>query len=314
MAWATRVNFPANQRSPTLTFISMPKLFLDFDDAFWLSGPRLSGSLPQSNILVIYHGNCCDGFGAAFSAWLASGSRAQYLPYAFDTAPPDVTGKHVFILDFSFPEQWMAQMDQQAMSVTLMDHHQSAVQSLYGFRGCCTRLLFDTSRSGAHLAWRHFHPGKPLPKLLACVEDRDLLAWRIPESRAFLASLDTEERSFESWSNVLRMDADEHSTFLAQGEQLLVSFREKASEFAARGQVVSLLGVNGLGVTAPFEFTNEVGQLLAQRSGTFSMVWHQDGPAVVRVSRSWAWPCGWAEAATRMRPPFESSLRSLTSC
>ena len=57
---------------------------------------------PSSVNCVIYHANCTDGFGSAYSAWKLLGNRAEYYACKHGTPPPDVTGKNVVILDFSF--------------------------------------------------------------------------------------------------------------------------------------------------------------------------------------------------------------------
>ena len=51
---------------------------------------------------VIYHADCTDGFGAAYSAWKLLGNRAEYHSRKHGTRPPSVKGKNVVILDFSF--------------------------------------------------------------------------------------------------------------------------------------------------------------------------------------------------------------------
>ena len=48
--------------------------------------------------MVIYHANCNDGFGAAFSAWKLLGNRAEYIACTHGTEPPDVKGKKVICL------------------------------------------------------------------------------------------------------------------------------------------------------------------------------------------------------------------------
>ena len=35
---------------------------------------------PNSVNVVIYHADCTDGFGAAYSAWKQLGNRAEYYP------------------------------------------------------------------------------------------------------------------------------------------------------------------------------------------------------------------------------------------
>ena len=57
---------------------------------------------PTSVDCVIYHADCTDGFGAAYAAWKQLGNRAEYHACKHGTKPPDVKGKTVAILDFSF--------------------------------------------------------------------------------------------------------------------------------------------------------------------------------------------------------------------
>ena len=52
---------------------------------------------PQSVNVVIYHANCNDGFGAAYSAWKLLGNRAEYHAASHGSPPPDVTGKRVAV-------------------------------------------------------------------------------------------------------------------------------------------------------------------------------------------------------------------------
>ena len=57
---------------------------------------------PSSVDCVIYHADCTDGFGSAYSAWKLLGNRAEYYACKHGTPPPDVKGKNVVILDFAF--------------------------------------------------------------------------------------------------------------------------------------------------------------------------------------------------------------------
>ena len=52
---------------------------------------------PSAIDLVIYHKDCTDGFGAAYSAWKLLGSKAQYHAAKHGDAPPDVFDKTVAI-------------------------------------------------------------------------------------------------------------------------------------------------------------------------------------------------------------------------
>ena len=65
---------------------------------------------PSSVNVVIYHADCTDGFGAAYSAWKALGNRAEYHACKHGTNPPDIKGKNVVILDFSFDNKTTKKM------------------------------------------------------------------------------------------------------------------------------------------------------------------------------------------------------------
>ena len=56
---------------------------------------------PSSVNCVIYHADCTDGFGSAYSAWKLLGNRAEYYACKHGQTPPDVKDKNVVILDFS---------------------------------------------------------------------------------------------------------------------------------------------------------------------------------------------------------------------
>jgi len=100
--------------------------------------------------LVIYHADCPDGFGAAYSAWLALGDKADYLPAKHGDPAPDVSGRQVYILDFAFSAELLGQMREQAESITLLDHHKTAQDQLRCMScGPKFSLLFDLQKSGA---------------------------------------------------------------------------------------------------------------------------------------------------------------------
>jgi hypothetical protein len=52
--------------------------------------------------MCIYHGNCADGFGAAWVVRKALG-EIDFHPGKYQEPPPDVTGKDVVMVDFSYP-------------------------------------------------------------------------------------------------------------------------------------------------------------------------------------------------------------------
>lgn len=138
---------------------------------------------PTTRPLVIYHSPCLDGFTAAWSCWLKNPDW-EYYPGVHGEAPPDVSGRQVFLLDFSYKFPVMEKLLKAADWVVVLDHHKTAEADL-------TPLLesgrlggkFDMKHSGAYLAWEYFHPEEPVPYFVKLVEDRDLWKFDLPHSR-----------------------------------------------------------------------------------------------------------------------------------
>ncbi|WP_119155239.1 DHH family phosphoesterase [Caldimonas tepidiphila] len=235
--------------------------------------------------LVIHHGpRCSDGFAAALAAHEFFGERAEYQPFDHGREPPDVEGRAVYILDFAFGPETMRRLDAQAHKLVLLDHHRSAADRLHGFR-CCGRglLHFDLEKSGARLAWEYFHPQRPLPALVKYVEDRDLWRWAFPESAGFLAALDMEPLDFGRWAEILRFDAAQLEAFAARGRAMDEKFRRLARDIAEAAAPLVFNGQAGLMVNSPPAFHSEVGHLLAERCGSFGLMWCVDGAGQVKA-------------------------------
>lgn len=234
--------------------------------------------------IVFYHGDCPsgDGFASAFAAWLKLGDTAEYVPVSYgDGKPlPDVTGKNVFILDFSFEAEVLEQLSARARSLVLLDHHKAAKDKLFGKRFTCAChqeaiLHIDLSQAGCVLAWRHFHPELPLPQLFRHIQDRDLWAWELPDSPAFLARMDLVPRTFEDWKKLLSLRGEQFEKFVQDGVLLLQQRTALNTAVASTSFQVFLAGNPGLMANAPHELANEVGSLLAAKSGTYGLVWSQ---------------------------------------
>lgn len=56
----------------------------------------------MSNTLCIYHGTCMDGFTAAWVVRKALGEGVEFYAATHGDPPPDVTGKNVIMVDFSY--------------------------------------------------------------------------------------------------------------------------------------------------------------------------------------------------------------------
>ena len=149
--------------------------------------------------LVIYHGNCADGFTAAwlFNIWYwqevlrHDGQPNDWCvdgyPGVYGQSPPDVTGRRVYILDFSYPPETLTPMAVRAASITVIDHHKSAIERLEGFDMGNVKLILDDSRSGAYLTSLYLWPTREPSSMVEYVDDRDRWQFKLKNTRAFNA-------------------------------------------------------------------------------------------------------------------------------
>lgn len=175
--------------------------------------------------LVIYHANCWDGFCAAWIARKALGD-SEFYPAYYGQKPPDVTGRVVYILDFSYPREIMDRLVSVARRTVVLDHHKTAMDALDGLHQPETGIdvIFDMSKSGARLAWlwfwdSHFSAmGQNVPFfrfvsrdrapwLVDYVEDRDLWRNALPETESINAALRSYPLNFLLWDEFERNHA-----------------------------------------------------------------------------------------------------------
>lgn len=175
--------------------------------------------------LVIYHGNCADGFSAAWCFWRKYRDGADYVAGVYQQDPPDVTGRDVYLVDFSYKRAVVQRMLAQANSVTLIDHHKTAIEDLQplfmqdSWTGEPKQLAHftDLNRSGATLAWDYLFPGEDRPLLLGHVEDRDLWRFKLPGTREIQAFVFSHEYTFEQWDRLMSADQVELLKMTAAG-------------------------------------------------------------------------------------------------
>lgn len=171
--------------------------------------------------ICIYHANCPDGFAAATVVYHRFGrDEVEYIPANYGDTPPDVTGKDVIIVDFSYPIDVLISMYDKANSLVVLDHHKTAKKHLEGWGFC----KFDDTKCGAVLAWEHFFEGFNIPLFLKYIQDRDLWQWKLPQSREVSAALDIEERELHLWR--IYLETDDNVRFLIQSGEKIVRYQD----------------------------------------------------------------------------------------
>jgi oligoribonuclease NrnB/cAMP/cGMP phosphodiesterase (DHH superfamily) len=223
---------------------------------------------PSSVDCVIYHANCTDGFGAAFSAWKLLGNRADYYARSHGDKPPNVKGKNVVILDFSFDNKTIKKMIKDANNLLVIDHHKSAMVALHDI----SNTIFDMSKSGATMSWEWFHPGKESPKFIQYITDRDLWKWELPYSKEFSAAFDMVPYEFEEFEKFeddsVFDDAVKRGSFILAYSKTVV---KKVCDKAVRKKYkdMNVLVVNSS------HWISEVGAKLSPDCD-FALIWYYD--------------------------------------
>ncbi|NNM97893.1 MAG: phosphoesterase [Candidatus Dormibacteraeota bacterium] len=230
--------------------------------------------VPQVGVdrpLVVYHGDCPDGFGAAFAAWKLYGDQADYLPVSHGDTPPDMRGRRVIVADFAYDRATSLSLFESADSLVILDHHRSAEGEIGDLPFC----VFDMDRSGAVMMWQHLHR-EPVPLLLQYVQDRDLWRNRLPESEEVSAALRARPFDFQTWDTI------DIAQLRSEGRALLAYQRRMVDRIAAHASPVEILGVKVPAVNSPI-LQSELGDRLV-KGHPFAAVWWQGAGEVARWS------------------------------
>ena len=226
---------------------------------------------------VIYHADCTDGFGSAYSAWKLLGNRAEYHACKHGQIPPDVKDKVVVILDFSFDNATTKKMITEAKELLVIDHHKSAVVELHDI----SNTLFDMNKSGATLAWEFFHPGKEAPKFIQYITDRDLWKWELPYSKEFSAAFDMVPFEFEEFAKF-----EDDSVFddaVKRGSYILAYSKSVVKKVCAKASSRKMGGKDIMVVNAS-HWMSEIGARLSPDCD-FAMIWYYDhNDKIIKVS------------------------------
>jgi oligoribonuclease NrnB/cAMP/cGMP phosphodiesterase (DHH superfamily) len=255
--------------------------------------------------LVIYHGGqCTDGFGAAFAAWLNLGDEAEYVPMDYLKATDGMAEFHervkldcsigereVYILDFSLPKAVMDWLFSHAKRVVWLDHHASVFKdwgvplddvadelTLGLVQPNDHTVVLDNNKSGALLAWEYFHPGTEVPMLIRHIDDYDRWQFKMRGTKEIARAI----RSYQYGSMcteggaILRAHNQNVQAVLKQARPTSIRVLLSEDGFAPV--------LNGLATNAPSFLASDLGHELANKSGTFGLVWSMAGNGQIHCS------------------------------
>jgi oligoribonuclease NrnB/cAMP/cGMP phosphodiesterase (DHH superfamily) len=228
------------------------------------------------DIVVVYHGMCRDGFTAAWAAWKKFGDSAEYIPVVWTNQSeqvPSLKDKDVYFLDYCPLQEKLDHVVKDNKSVHVIDHHvsrETVIKSL-------PDSVYDINHSGAVLAWKYFHPGKPVPQICLYVEDSDIWNWKIPHSADVLSLIDLQgDYDFQTWDSIAAdlEDPARRAVYEEKGN-LLSLFRQRVVSGIIREHVelVNFEGYEVYAVNGPRFFKSEIGNELAKAKPPFGIVW-----------------------------------------
>lgn len=259
--------------------------------------------MSQRITMCIYHGNCADGFGAAWVVRKALGESVEFVPGVYGEEPPDVEGKDVILVDFSYKLDVLVQLSFRANSIIVLDHHKSAAEDLDKFPpfhagvridgrhadgsialgwesahtlmysqnspriACC----FDMNRSGAMLAWDHFFPGQEPPKLLRHIEDRDLWLFKLDGTREIQANLFSYPYDFKVWDKLMAADVE---TLRSDGAAIERKHHKDIAELVAVMKRRLIIGGHDVpAASLPYTLTSDAAHLMSQGEPFAACYW-----------------------------------------
>jgi oligoribonuclease NrnB/cAMP/cGMP phosphodiesterase (DHH superfamily) len=257
--------------------------------------------LPQT--IVIYHAKCFDGFTAA---WVYSrlDPAAEFVAANYDEPPPDVRGKNVAILDFSYKRPVLERMIDDAGPehwFCVLDHHKTAKDELAGLDGLRrgVEVWFDMEKSGAGMTWEWFCPHEPMPDLVAHVQDRDLWKFKMPGTKEVMAFVAAHEFGFSNWSQINEQLMHDRSHVTSTGKTLLQAHEKQVGEIiaAAGERTMVIAGRKTPVVNCNYMFASDVAHRLCidvpfaatyvdtARGRQFSLRSREDGADVEAIAK-----------------------------
>jgi uncharacterized protein len=253
----------------------------------------------MSKTLCIYHGNCADGFGAAWVVRRALGAdNVDFHPGVYGAPPPDIADRNVIIVDFSYKRSTIEEMAQSAKTILILDHHKTAQEDLAGFsppprwnvwhdlaagdiplsQSVRVTALFDMERSGAGIAWDYFFSEQPRPALINHIEDRDLWLFKLDGTREIQAAVFSYPWEFSAYDEIMRMPV---SDLRIEGAALERNHLKDVGQLVTVTKRRMIIGGQNVPVAnLPYTLTSDAGNLMAAGEPFAACYWDTPGGRV----------------------------------
>lgn len=218
----------------------------------------------MSKNICIYHGNCADGFTAAWVVRKALGEDVEFHAGFYRDPPPDVSGKNVYIVDFSYPRDIMEKIVESAAQVFHIDHHDTAIKDMAGYENPKFYKFYseENTESGAMLTWKFFWPTVEVPDIIKHVDDRDRWQFKLPGTREISANMFSYAYTFENWDMLMEQHLEQQ---IAEGSAIERRMAKDVQELM--GVVVRRMNIAGYNVpvaNVPYQYGSDMCMHLAK--------------------------------------------------
>lgn len=262
--------------------------------------------------LIVTHGNCVDGCTCRAILEEKYGDSAVYMEVDHVDVDPEFPEKfekfyalasqfkntEIFMADICLKEVFINLFLENNNIVNIIDHHESALPLIAKLRQrklenpqLPLNITFsdDNTQSGAMLTWKAVHKDTKPPMLVEYVSDGDLWTFKYGnETHYFYSGLlakNVQPKDIEKtqWLKMLH-DDKKLQPIIDLGSTIYGPYIKEVKSFIPHATKVVLNGHTGLMVQAPLKYKSELGNFLAQQSGTFGMVWEEKKDGIIACS------------------------------
>jgi len=202
---------------------------------------------------ILYHKNCTDGFGAAYSAWKKFQDKAIYIPINYGEPLPEIDfDSIVYVLDFCLKKEEILKIKSHS-EIIIYDHHKASIGNIE----FASQYRFDLNRSGAKITWDEFFPNQK-NELIDYISDKDLALFNLKKCEEIICALESYDRDFNQW-NKLKI-----SNLKKEGESLL-RFKRNEINVAIEKAFICQLGKYKVPVVNCSIFMGEIAEALVEK-------------------------------------------------
>lgn len=227
----------------------------------------------MKNIVILYHAECSDGFGGAWSAWKKFQNKADYIGVKHGMLPPEgLENKEIFLIDFMYPEEITKKLIKNNKRVVAIDHHISAKNLVEMTQD----YFYSIDHSGSVLAWQYFNPKRPIPRMLKHIEDIDLWRLKLPHTMEIISWLNLSDFNFKIWDTLsgILEKSDGRKQAIRQGKMIVGYENKIIDELILGAEEVEFAGYKTLAVNSPI-LRSQIGAQLVKSKPPIGITWYQ---------------------------------------